>query len=83
MERDSESTCETVLRRLDDYLDDELSLAELREVQAHLAQCVPCAARFAAEGVILRAVRAKLQRVAAPAHLLARVSIALDQVQLR
>ena len=83
MERYDLDRCEMVLRRLDDYLDGELPLDETGAVQKHLERCVSCSARFAAEGVILRTVRAELQRVAAPAHLLARVSIALDQARLR
>ena len=73
MPRIDRYTCEETFRRLDDYLDRELTPEELERVQAHMETCAFCAAEFAFEGDILDAVRAKLRRVSAPPDLLERV----------
>ncbi len=71
-------TCEETFRRLDDYLDRELTPGELRRVQAHMEVCAFCAAEFAFEADVLDAVRAKLRRIMAPPSLLERVRRALE-----
>ena len=72
-------TCEETFARLNDYLDRELSPREMQSVREHLETCAICAAEFAFEESVLSEVRAKLQRIAAPPGLLARVSLALEQ----
>ena len=74
-------TCEETFRRLDDYLDRELTPQELQLVREHLEVCAVCAAEYAFEASVLKQVRAKLQRVAAPADLLAKIRRALRQVE--
>lgn len=74
-------TCEETFRRLNDYLDRELSAHEMQLVREHLEICAVCAREFAFEESVLKEVRAKVQRIAAPPDLLAKVSLALKQMQ--
>src|SRR5919108_6422745 len=67
-------TCEETIRRLDDYLDRELTPHEVQLVQEHLEVCALCASEYAFEARALERLRDKLQRIPAPADLLARVS---------
>ncbi|MBM3457718.1 MAG: alpha-ketoglutarate decarboxylase [Armatimonadetes bacterium] len=70
-------TCEEVFRRLDDYLDRELTETEMALVQAHLETCAVCAREHDFEASVIRQVKTKLRRVSAPPDLLARISSAL------
>ena len=72
-------TCKEALQRLDDYVDRELSPRETEMVKRHLRLCRECSRKFAFEADVIREVRAKLQRIAAPPDLLARVSQALSE----
>ncbi len=65
--------CAEAFRRLDDYVDRELSADELRLVSEHLAICQMCASEFTFEASILEGVRDRLRRIAAPPGLLDRV----------
>lgn len=73
-------TCEDVFRRLDDFLDRELSADEMALVQAHLDACAQCASEHRFERRLVDDVRSKLQRIRVPETLLARIrqSIAED-----
>ncbi|MEO6461951.1 MAG: zf-HC2 domain-containing protein [Candidatus Eisenbacteria bacterium] len=62
--------CEEVFRRLDDYLDRELTPAEMEQVKEHLERCAVCAGEFRFDETVLRLVRARLSRVQAPPGLL-------------
>jgi Putative zinc-finger len=55
-------TCEETIRRLDDYLDRELTPHELQLVNEHLEVCAMCASEYAFEA---RALRATPRQVAA------------------
>jgi len=70
-------TCESAFRRLDDYLDRQLSPAEMRLVEAHLHVCEVCAKEFGFEASVLDGVRRKLEGIAAPPDLLARIAARL------
>jgi anti-sigma factor (TIGR02949 family) len=70
-------TCEEMLRRLDDYLDRELSPDEIARVEHHLQDCEACIREFGFEANVLRAVRTKLRAVEVPETLLDRVSLAV------
>jgi anti-sigma factor (TIGR02949 family) len=70
-------TCEDAFRRLDDYLDRELSPREIPLVEAHLRECAVCASEFAFEASVIRQVRSKLERLTAPPDLLSRISASL------
>ena len=72
-------TCEEAFRRLDDFLDRELSPVEMTLVQEHLEICAGCASEFAFEASLLRGVRDKLRDVELPPELQARVLGALDR----
>ncbi len=67
-------TCEETFRRLDDFLDHELSESECLLVQEHLERCAFCAAEFKFEASIWSEVRAKLQRTAVPPSLREKVA---------
>jgi anti-sigma factor (TIGR02949 family) len=70
-------TCEEMLRRLDDYLDRELTPDEIRRVEEHLKDCEACAREFGFEASVITAVRAKLRQVDVPDTLLDRVAMSL------
>ena len=70
-------TCEEMLRRLDDYLDRELTPEEIRRVEDHLEDCEACIREFGFEASVVRAVRAKLRDVEVPETLLDRVAMSL------
>lgn len=60
--------CRETVRRLWDYLDHELSDAEVRAVDAHLANCDRCPKHFAYEQAFLAALRtARVQQGAGAA----------------
>jgi anti-sigma factor (TIGR02949 family) len=75
----SRFTCEEAFRRLDDFLDRELSAAEMTLVHEHLEICEGCAREFRFEESVLTNVRAKMAqiRVELPPGLQARVLAAL------
>ena len=66
-------TCLETVRRLDDYLDRELSVNEQREVERHLETCDRCLGRFRFEAGVLDELKTKLRRVNAPEGLASRV----------
>ena len=72
-------TCDDVFRRLDDYLDRELSEAEMRLVAEHLDTCAQCAAEHRFEGRVLDSIKSKLGKIKVPDLLLKRVAKALDE----
>lgn len=72
-------TCEELFRRLDDYLDRELSSEEERLVREHLETCATCVNVFGFEESVLRNVRDKVQRISAPPDLLKKISRAIER----
>jgi anti-sigma factor (TIGR02949 family) len=70
-------TCEEMLRRLDDYLDRELSADEICRVEEHLETCEACAREFGFEASVINVVRAKLRQVEMPDTLVDRVATSL------
>ena len=68
------TTCEETFRRLDDYVDRQLSPDEMRLIEAHLQECAACSREFVFEASVIREVRHKLRRLDAPAALLDRIS---------
>ncbi len=71
-------TCDDVFRRLDDYLDRELSEAEMRLVAEHLDTCAQCAQEHRFEARVLDSIKGKLGKIKAPDLLLKRISKVLD-----
>jgi anti-sigma factor (TIGR02949 family) len=74
----SRFTCEEAFRRLDDYLDRELSTEEMDMVREHLEICASCASEFGFESSVLHGVREKLRQIDLPAGLDARIAALLD-----
>jgi anti-sigma factor (TIGR02949 family) len=74
-------TCEEVFRRLDDYLDRELSPEEMRLVREHLDVCAVCTAEYRFEREVLDEVKHKLRRLTAPPGLLDKVKTAISKAQ--
>lgn len=74
-------TCEEAFRRLDDYLDRELSAEEMTLVHEHLDTCAGCAREFNFEASVLRGVREKLRQIDLPESLQARILAALGKTQ--
>ena len=70
-------TCEDAFRKIDDYLDRELSDEDLTLIREHLEICAACSTEFGFERSVLDGVRAKLRRIAAPPDLLARITLRL------
>ena len=71
--------CAETVRRLDDYVDRELSAEELAAVEEHLEQCALCAGEFVVERELLDEIRVKLTRLRMPAGLMARISSRLHE----
>jgi len=72
-------TCLETVRRLDDYLDRELSATERREVERHLETCDRCLQRFRFEAATVDELRSKLQHVTVPEKLESRLRALLRQ----
>ena len=72
-------TCEEAFRRLDDYLDRELSAEEMVLVHEHLEICAGCTREFNFEASVLHGVREKLRQIDVPASLQARILSALNE----
>ena len=66
-------TCQEAFRRLDDFLDRELSPEEMRLVREHIELCAVCAAEFDFERSVVNGMRRKLRQVDLPPDLIARV----------
>ena len=60
-------------------LDGELDAGHARDVEAHLATCPACTAKFAALRTMRQAMAAAALKESAPAHLRARIEAALPQ----
>jgi anti-sigma factor (TIGR02949 family) len=67
-------TCEEAFRRLDDFLDHELSPDEMRLVREHLETCAQCSQEFHFEQSVIAGLRDKLARIEAPPDLLSRLT---------
>jgi anti-sigma factor (TIGR02949 family) len=66
-------SCEEAFRRMDDYLDRELSPPEVERVRRHLETCAACASEYRFEDAVLRDIRRKLRRVVVPHDLRSRI----------
>jgi anti-sigma factor (TIGR02949 family) len=65
--------CTEILRKLDAYLDGELSVQETRVLEDHVAACFPCHERQEFRRVVRQVVRTKLTRVELPRGLVDRI----------
>ena len=73
LDRLNRYTCEEAFRRLDDYLDRELTPEETALVQEHLEICAGCAREFNFEASVLGGVRDKLRQIDLPPSLQSRI----------
>ena len=80
MESPNRYTCEKVYRRLDDYLDRELTADEMRLVREHLEVCAACARQHRFEFQVLEDIRSKLRHIAVPHDLAAKVDSLLERL---
>ena len=72
-------TCEEAFRRLDDYLDRELTSEETVLVREHLEICAGCTREFNFEASILKGVREKLRQIDVPESLQLRILSVLQR----
>lgn len=70
--------CEETFKRMQDYLDRELTEEEVRLVNDHLSGCGICAEEYLFENSVLRRVEACLNETEVPVDLFERVSRSLD-----
>lgn len=71
-------TCEEVVRRLNDYVDRELSPAETVLIKEHLETCAQCAGAFAFEASALQELKRKLRRIDLPPALREKIAAILS-----
>jgi anti-sigma factor (TIGR02949 family) len=74
-----EAACEAILRRLDDYIDRELSPSDMRMVERHIEECLRCAGRYRFEIGLIRELRTRLRRICLPSDLSTRIKLRLDE----
>ena len=70
-------TCEEMFRRLDDYLDRELSEREMELAREHLETCAMCAQEHRFEASVLDEVRSLVRRIDVPTDMLERIVVSL------
>ncbi len=58
--------CETAIRRLNDYLDHQLTEGERLVVLKHLEICRPCLRKFTFEQTLVVSLRLKITTICAP-----------------
>jgi anti-sigma factor (TIGR02949 family) len=75
------TSCREAFRRLDDYLDGELTPAEMEGVRRHLDLCAVCADEFRVEADLLAALRARVVEARAPRELKLRVLLLIDRAR--
>lgn len=73
--------CAEAFARLDDYLDRELSAAEMEQVREHLEVCAVCAAEFRFEARVIEVLKSRIASLRAPAELRARVEQAVARAR--
>ena len=71
--------CEELFRRLEDYVDRELSAEGAALVEAHLAECEACATEYNFGSRFVAGVRKKLQHLQTPTDLVKRIAKALRE----
>jgi anti-sigma factor (TIGR02949 family) len=68
------------LRRLEVYLDGEISELDHRRVEHHLRECEACAKKFGFERTLLDQLRGKLREVELPDQLRNRIMASLARI---
>ncbi len=72
-------SCEEVRRRLDAYVDGELSDEETRSVEEHLAACERCAEVLGFERALLDGLKKRIRETDLPPGLRERIGTALER----
>jgi anti-sigma factor (TIGR02949 family) len=67
------SNCEEAFRRLDDFLDRQLSPQEMLLIEEHLRICDWCTREFNFEASVLHGLKRKLRQIDMPPDLVAKV----------
>jgi anti-sigma factor (TIGR02949 family) len=78
---DRRLTCVEALRRLDSYLDGEVSHLDHERVEQHLRECEACAKKFGFERSLLDQLRGKLREVELPDQLRSRIMGTLARIE--
>jgi mycothiol system anti-sigma-R factor len=73
--------CVRASELLHGYLDNELDLMHIEEIQAHLGACVSCGKQHAQELKLRSLLQARAPRYAAPAHLRSKILTAVRSTQ--
>jgi anti-sigma factor (TIGR02949 family) len=76
-------TCEDVLRRLDDYLDRQLSPREMQLAREHIETCAACAREYGFSHETMHTIKAKLRRIDVAPDLIDRISLKLAEAHAR
>ncbi len=76
------SNCAEILRRIYEFVDNELDTADCLQIQAHLNECAPCLRVLDFER-LTRAVLARSCCEQAPPQLRQRVMFSIRQVQMQ
>ncbi len=71
-------SCRDAIKRLDDFLDRELTETELFRVERHLKLCHSCSKKFKFEQEIVQGIRKKLAQVTLPADLQNKIAFLLE-----
>ena len=74
-------TCAQVFRRLDDYVDRELTPEEIDRVEEHLATCAQCASESRFERSLLEGLKEKIRQLEAPRSAVAKVEAVLRRAR--
>ena len=74
-------TCAQVFRRLDDYVDRELTPEEIDRVEEHLATCAQCASEARFERSIVEGLKTKIRHIDVPASLLEKIETVLGRTR--
>jgi len=76
-------TCEDVLRRLDDYLDRQLSPREMELARQHIEICAACAREYGFSAGTLGTIKMKLRRIDVAPDLVDRISLVISEAHAR
>ena len=79
---DGHTDCSEVLTHIYEYLDGEMSPAEVRRVATHLAECRPCLAEHDLDAAVKQVVKRSCHDQAAPAAVRLQVVQRITMVRL-
>ena len=74
--------CSEVLHRIFEYLDGEMSAADVRRVAAHLGECQPCLAEHDLDVALKQVVRRSCQGETAPMAIRTQIMARITMIQV-